>query len=449
MKTDLHHDVVIAGGGLAGVAAALSSARHKAKTLLIEKYGFLGGMGTAGLVNPFMSSATSTGVSLVGGLYTEICDRMRAIGGMLDRAFDAEALKYILQEMIMESGAEMLLHSCVTGTIISDNCISCLEIATKSGLITASADIVVDATGDADVAASAGVPFEFGNPATNLSQAMTLMFTVGGVNLRESLMYAMRNHKEMRFPKPVDEADIDRMLKGAMGVAGFYREVEAGKRAGEFPLDQDMVFFISLPHSGQVVVNTTHISGIDGTRSEDLTKAEIEGRRQVYALMAFMKKYMAGFQNAYLIQTATQIGVRESRRIIGEYVFSVDDVIQGSKFDDCILRSAYPVDIHSSAGKGYSKDEDRLPPVAPPAGDWYEIPYRCIVPLQVDNLLVAGRCVSATHEGQGAVRIMPNCIALGQAAGIASALCVKAGKIPRELEMSSLHNELIDAGAII
>ena len=449
MKSSLHYDVIVAGGGLAGCAAAISSARLGMKTLLVERYGFLGGMGTAGLVNPFMSSSTSTGEPLVGGIYTELCDNMRAIDGMLDRAFDPESMKYVLQEMVAESGVELLLHSCITGVIQSDDRINGLEISCKSSLMKVTADVVIDATGDADVASFAGVPYEFGNPEINMSQAMTLMFTVGGVNLHESLIYAMKNPDEMRFPKPVDESDINRMMKGAIGVAGYYKEVEAAKRSGEFPLEQDMVFFITLPHSGQVVVNTTHICGFDGSKSEDLTKAEIEGRRQAFALMKFMKKYLPGFENSYLMQTAAQVGVRESRRIIGEYVFSVDDVRNGAKYDDCILRSAYPVDIHSSAGKGYSRDEDRLPPVAPPAGSWYEIPYRCIVPLKVDGLLVAGRCVSASHEGHGAVRIMPNCIALGQAAGAAASLAVKTGTLPREIDTKTLRSTLLDAGAII
>lgn len=449
MKSNHQYDVIVAGGGLAGVAASVSAARQGMKTLLVERYGFLGGMGTAGLVNPFMSSNTSTGVPLVGGIYTEICDRMRAIDGMLDRAFDPEAMKYVLQEMVVESGVEILFHSCVTDVVMSGNRITGLQLTCKSGRLAVTAQVVIDATGDADAAAFAGVPYEFGNPAIGMSQAMTLMFTVGGVNLRESLLYAMRNPDEMRFPKPADESAVDKMLKGAIGVAGFYKEVEFAKRVGEFPLEQDMVFFISLPHSGQVVVNTTHIGGIDGTRSEDLTKAEIEGRRQVFALMKFMVRYLPGFEDAYLMQTAAQIGVRESRRIVGEYIFTVDDVKNGTRFEDCVLRSAYPVDIHSSVGKGYSRDEDPRPPLIPPAGSWYEVPYRCLVPMKVDGLLVAGRCASASHEGHSAVRIMPNCIALGQAAGTAAALSVKSGMMPRHVDVSNLRSVLLDSGAII
>ncbi|MHB0997831.1 MAG: FAD-dependent oxidoreductase [Armatimonadota bacterium] len=449
MESGNHFDILVAGGGLAGVAAAVSAARLGANTLLIERYGFLGGMGTAGLVNPFMSSSLSSGEPLVGGIYSEICARMIDMGAMYGRAFDAEALKYVAQEILLESGAGLLLHSVVTGALIAQNNILGLEVNTKSGCYQIGGDIIIDATGDADIAAMSGAPFEFGNPELGMAQAMTMMFTIGGVDVRKSLMYAKDHPDEMRFPKPPGESAVEGMLKSAVGVAGFYDKVNAARAAGEFDLDQDMVFYITLPAPGQVVVNTTHISGIDGTKSEDLTRAEIEGRRQVFTLMKFFNKYVPGFENARLLQTATQVGVRETRRIIGEYVFNVDDVKAGRKFLDAVMRSAYPVDIHSSAGKGYSKDEDRLPPVAPPPGSWYEVPYRCLVPKDVDRLLVAGRCISATHEGQGAVRIMPNCIALGQAAGTAAAICVQDNLIPRAVDLVKLRTLLIEQGAII
>lgn len=449
MESEIRYDVIVAGGGLAGAAAAISAARLDVSTLLVERYGFLGGMGTAGLVNPFMSSSSSTGEPLIGGVYQEICARMRSMDAMLGRAFEPEALKFVLQEMVIEAGAHLLLHSHVTGTFMAENLVVGLEVNKKSGSSAFNSSIVVDATGDADVSALAGAPYESGDACTGMAQAMTLMFTVGGVDVRSALLHAMDHPDDMRFPKPASESAVDAMLKGAIGVAGFYGSVELARRAGEFPLQQDMVFFITLPTPGQVVVNTTHITGMDGTLSEDLTRAEIEGRRQTFALMKFMKKHLPGFQNAYLLQTAAQVGVRESRRIKGDYTFSVDDVRNGSRFDDCIMRSAYPVDIHSSAGKGYSRDEDRMPAVGPPAGSWYEVPYRSLLPLDVEALLVAGRCISATHEGQGAVRIMPNCIALGQAAGTSAAICVQNGTTPRNVDVNELRRVLIENGAII
>lgn len=450
VEIDKQYDVIVAGGGLAGVAAAVSAARLGAKTLLIERYGFLGGLGTAGLVNPFMSFCTSDGKPLVGGFFAEICDRMRQMGGMLDRAYDPEAMKFVAQELVLESGCHLLMHAWVTGARMSGTDIVGVEVLTKSGTKELDGKIIIDATGDADASAMAGAPFEFGDPANGLAQAMTLMFTVGGVDVRKSLVYAKDHPGEMRFPKPPSEEAVERMMQGAVGIAGFFSLVEQARSKGEFPLPQDLVFCISLPTPGQVVVNTTHIGGVDGTTSEDLTKAEIEGRRQTMALMTFFRKYIPGFEGAYLLQTAAQVGVRETRRVMGEYIFSADDVADGRKFADVVMRSAYPVDVHAPDDKGYKKVEDQpLRPGAPPPRDWYEVPYRSLVPLEVDNLLVAGRCISATHEGQGAVRIMPNCMALGQAAGTAAGLCIKHAVNPRALDTSVLRRNLLEQGAII
>jgi len=443
-------DVIVAGGGVAGIAAAVSCAKLGVETLLVERYGFLGGLGTAGLVNPFMSSFTSDGKPLVGGFYADICARMREMGGMLDRAYDPEAMKFSAQEMLLESGSRLLLHSWVTGARMSGREIVGVEALTKAGTRELDARIVVDATGDADLAAMAGARYEIGNPETGATQAMTLMFTIGGVDVRKSLQYAKENPDEMRFPKPASDEAVEQMMRGAVGIAGFFAKVEAAREKGEFPLPQDLVFYITLPIPGQVVVNTTHVCGCDGTSSEDLTKAEIEGRRQAMALMKFFRKYIPGFEDAYLLQTATQIGVRETRRVIGEYVFNADDVRDGRKFPDAVMRSAYPVDVHSGTSTGYKKKDEREErPGYPPPGDWYEVPYRCLIPLEIENLLIAGRCLSATHEGQGAVRIMPNCMALGQAAGVAAALCVKHGVCPRKLDGALLRKHLLDQGAIL
>ncbi|MCL6518548.1 MAG: FAD-dependent oxidoreductase [Armatimonadetes bacterium] len=449
MNIDNNFDVIVAGGGVAGIAAAVCSSRIGVKTLLIERYGFLGGLGTAGLVNPFMSSCTSRGEQLVGGFFKEICDRMADMGGMFGRAFDPEAMKFVAQEMLLESGGHLLLHSWITGVRVVGKRVIGVEVLTKSGMINLDGAVTIDATGDGDVSAMAGAPFEMGSPEHGMTQAMTLMFTIGGVDIRKALVYAKDNPDQMRFPKPQTDADVERLLKTSVGVAGFYKEVDEARSKGEFPLPQDMVFFIALPTPGHVVVNTTHIGGLDGTRSEDLTQAEIEGRRQTMALMKFFRNYVPGFENAYLVQTATQIGVRETRRILGEYVFTAEDVVTGRKFPDSVLRSAYPVDIHRPTGIGYSRADDGKPTNAPPPGDWYEVPYRCLVPREIENLLVAGRCLSATHEGQGAVRIMPNCMALGQAAGVAAALCVREDVTPRKLDYKLLRDYLLDQGAII
>ncbi len=431
------------------MAAAVSAARSGASTLLIEKYGFLGGLGTAGLVNPFMSSHTSTGEPLVGGFFREICARMDEMGGLFGRAFDPEAMKLASQELALEAGAELLLHTSVTGVRMNGREIAGVDALTRGGIRSIGARVVVDATGDGDLAAMAGAPFEMGGPGHGLTQAMTLMFTVGGVEMRKCLEYALKHPDQMRFPKPADEEAVERLLQGAVGVAGFYKEVDEAREKGEFPIPQEMVFFIALPTPGQVVVNTTHIGGVDGTDSWDLTKAEIECRRQAAALMKFFRGYVPGFEDSYLIQTATQVGIRETRRIMGEHVFNVEDVSEGRKYADVVMRSAYAVDIHSPVGRGYVRKDDGKPGIGPPPGGWYEVPYRCLVPLEVEQLLVAGRCISSTHEGQAAMRIMPNCMALGQAAGTAAALSVRHEVAPRKLDAALLRKALLGQGAII
>jgi hypothetical protein len=192
------------------------------------------------------------------------------------------------------------------------------------------------------------------------------------------------------------------------------------------------------------------VGDVVGTSAEDLTRAEIEGRRQVAALMGFVKRYVPGFEDSCLLRTAAQIGVRETRRIIGEYVFGVEDIVSARKFDDAVARLAYPVDIHPGNGQGYNRQEELEDgPVGPPAGDWYEIPYRCLLPLGVENLLVAGRCISSTQESNSAIRIMPCCAAVGQAAGTAAALSLKQDTTPRTLDRESLLRALRDQGALL
>lgn len=445
----LHYDILVCGGGLAGVASAIASARLGAKTLLIERYGFLGGMATAGLVNPFMTHKASDGTPLIAGLFDELCARLDGEGGLKGNTFDSEAMKLVLQEMVVQSGAEMRLHSSITGALMNESSIRGVSTVGKSGMEEIGASRVIDATGDGDVAASAGAAFQKGDAAEGAPQAMTLMLDVGGVDLRRVLQYVRDHPDQMRFPKLTADSDVEAMAEGVVSVAGYYDLVEKAKAKGDFRLPGDLVFYISRPRRGEVVVNTTHVGNVDGTSTLELTCAEIEARRQAAALAEFLRDYIPGFENSYPARTATQIGVRETRRITGDYVFSEEDVVSAAKFPDAIARLAYPVDVHSPKGLGYTREEEESKPAAPPPGDWYEIPYRCLLPLGLDNLLVAGRCVSSTHEGQGAIRIMPCCIAMGQAAGTAAALSVKCGVSPRNLEFSNLRDTLIKQGALL
>jgi len=244
-------------------------------------------------------------------------------------------------------------------------------------------------------------------------------------------------------------ADPARLAEGIISAAGYYDLVAEAKAKGDYAAPGDLIFYIGRPRKGEVVFNTTHVGNVDGTKAEDLTRAEIESRRQMMSIVAFVNKYIPGFENAYLMRSAAHVGTRETRRIIGDYVFGPADVVEGKKFDDSICRLAYPVDIHSGKGDGYTRDQDRQKPRVPPAGDWYEIPYRCLLPKGLENVLVAGRCVSSTHEGQSAIRIMPPCAAMGQAAGTAAALSIENGTPPRQIDTTTLLAELRKQGALV
>lgn len=409
-------DVLVAGGGPAGIAAAVAARRTGAETVLIERYGFLGGMATAGLVNPFMGWHAA-GRPLVAGIFQEMVDRMSALDGYGARrqptAFDPEAFKLAADELVTGSGARVRFHALVTAVEMDGTRISRAVTRSKTGGESWTAAAFVDCTGDADVAFLAGAPCDEGREPDGLTQPMTLNFRMAGVAVS-------------RMPS---RGEINRLY-------------DAAKAEGRVscPRENVLLFHTTSPHV--VHFNTTRVVGLSPTSAADLTTAEIEGRRQAHELARFLIADVPGFERASLQQCAPQIGIRESRRIRGRYALSGEDVVAGRKFPDGIARSNYPIDIHSPTGAGTQIQH-------PPSGDYYEIPYRCLVPLDVDNLLVAGRCISATHEGQSALRIMPTCFAMGQAAGAAAAIAAARGVSPADVPADELRDALRAAGQII
>lgn len=403
------YDVIVAGGGPAGTGAAISAARLGKKVLLIERYGFLGGNWTAALVNPFPYVQYEER----GGIVHEIVNRLKAEGawgGWIDRCFDFEAMKRLLDTMMIEAGVDLLLHSWVADVVKDDNQVTGVIVENKSGRGAWLADVVIDCTGDGDAAARAGAEFVVGRASDGLTQPMTLMFKISGTNFNQT-----------------DKSELFEMFR------------EVVEREG---LDYDYNFrhpyVLVLPGKDKAICQITHIRRLNGADARDLTEAEIEGRRRVYAVFNLMKRHIERFADIELEETGSQIGVRESRRILGDYVLIKEDLEQGRQFEDGIVDCFNHMDIHEPDG------EDMVYHRVEP----YQIPYRCLLPKGLDGILTAGRCISGTHESLAAYRLSGVCVALGQGAGTAASLALDTGTTVREISIPILRESLIKQGVL-
>jgi len=409
-----HWDVIVVGGGPGGVPAAVAASRNGARVLLVEAYGFLGGMATNALVHPYMKYNAGETI-LSRGLFEEFVDIMRGHGVILDdrKHFDAEPMKGLVDRFVLDAGCDLLLHARAVGVLMDGGTVKAVRVFHKGGIEDLSADIVIDSTGDGDISAWSGATVEVGRREDNACQPMTTSFRMANVDVG-------------RIP-PREE--INRLYDGA-------------KERGEVKNPRENVLYFKSVHPDVIHFNTTRIVGRSALDGWSMTGAEIEGRRQVDDMVRFLKKHVAGFENAYLMKIGPQIGVRESRRVMGRYVLTADDVLEARHFDDGIACASYDIDIHNPAGTGTVIK--RLKP-----GTYYEIPYRCLLPGGVDNLIVASRCISATHEAHSSLRVMPIVWALGQAGGTAAAICVKRHLPPGDVDTRELRRTLADQGAFV
>jgi glycine/D-amino acid oxidase-like deaminating enzyme len=442
------YDVLVVGGGNAGCAAALASARRGARTLLVERYGFLGGTATAAMVGPWMTFHSGE-KRIVGGIAQEIVERLKAIGGSPGHIhdssdyvstitpFDPEIHKALLFDLMAESGVHLLLHAYFLRALRGPDGVEGAVFATVGGEREHRAAYTIDATADAYVAASAGVATQQGDERGRVQPA-SLMFRLSHVDLNRTAAYVRMHPDQMRTSLKAHE----RRAPALTAVAGLYELWNDALSHEEVDVPRELVSFFISPYPDEVTVNMTRVTGIDPLDPDDLTRAEVESRKQVMQLLDFFRKRVPGFENARLAATGTQIGVRESRRIVGEYTLTRDDVLQARRFDDAVARSAYPIDIHNPSGSGTVTHRLDL-------GQSYEIPYRCLVPARVDRLLVAGRCISTTHEALASTRLTPTVMTLGQAAGTAAALAKRSGASLRSIDTQLLRHMLTEDGVVL
>ena len=444
-------DVLIIGGGPAGVCAAISAARFGASTVLVEEGGFCGGMATRGLVGPFMTCYDAEGKEMIiRGLFEEIVDRMVASGFAIHPAevmggtaftswikvghdhvtpFEAEGLKLILDEMLMEAGVKVLYHTTFLQPIMDEKKITGAVVASKSGIQGISAKMVIDATGDGDVAYRCGAEYEMGNEELGLMQPATMFFRISNVDTDRV------------------EADIQANLhnfyrKEGVNYRSFHWRVTEARENGDWSMDRVSIGLFRMPKKDEWCVNTSRIMNVDSTDSESLTKAEILGRKQVDEILNFLRKYVPGCEDARLKSTASYIGIRESRHIKGEYRLTAEDLLSAKVPEDSILIAANSVDVHGRFGPKSNE-------YTPINGSYYGVPYRSLIPLGIDGLLLAGRCISADSTAAGAIRVMPPCMAMGQAAGTAAAMAAKQNIPVRDVEISLLQEQLKNNGVCL
>ena len=419
-------DVLVCGGGPAGFCAAVAAARAGARTLLIEQTNCLGGIATAGGHNHLcLYTEWGTDVRVVGGVAYEMAERVESLGygritgGSVD--FELDGMKLVLEQMAAEAGVKLLYHTLFAEAMRRGDAVAGAFIQNKSGRQAVLARQVIDATGDADVAASAGAPYEMGRPGDGACQPATLMFTIGGVDWQRVRDFRGPNHSL---------TDVWKRAQAAGDMEGFQ--------------DRVMGWWWTPTRCDQVGVNFTHLLGTDCTSAESITAATVEGRRQAFHMIPVFRKYVPGMESCYLISTAALLGTRESRRIIGKTVLGTDDLMARREWPDAVCYGSFFIDIHNCTGPGMDDETWQ-----PENGFRYQIPYRAMLPQRVENLLVAGRCISVSHRALGSTRVMPQCAALGEAAGAAAALSIEAGCTPAALSAAKLQEHLRGAGAMV
>lgn len=440
-------DVAVIGGGCSGIAAAIAAARIGANVIIVDRLGFLGGMATAALVSPMMTFHAKSG-QIIDGIGQQLVDRLHEQGfspghvpdtiGFVPTVtpIDPEGFKLIAMEMVLEAGAKPLLHQLVVDVDSDNGKVKSVIAVGLTSLSRIKASVFIDCTGNARLVELGGGELACGREADSLTQPATMIFRVGNVDLHEIVDFIKANPEDFILGCAPKDLDAEQPL----AVAGFFGKVREGVEHGVFHVDRDRLLLFSGVMPGEVVVNVTRVKVLDPADPVDITRAEIEGRRQVYDVFQFLKTRIPGFSAAQLIGTGCQIGIRETSRPVGDYILTQEDLLSGRDFADSVARGAFPIDIHSPDGKGLTALKlDRS----------YAIPYRCLRPKGLTNLLCAGRAISVTHEAYASTRVMPTCLATGQAAGTAAAIAIGREGDVRDIDIDVLRATLVRNGAIL
>jgi len=451
-------DVLVVGGGTSGFIAAIAAARNGASCLIVEQYGFLGGTMTASLLPHCQTFYDSKGNQIIKGIPQELIERLEKEKGALghlprppiywgtDTPYDGEVYKKITDDMVKEEGVDVLFHTFACEPIIYGQELKGIIIQNKSGRQIILADITIDCTGDGDIAAFAGAPYKKGRDSDGLCQGVSFQFEMLNVDLDKTATYiqSTKNKDKNILWALSDSGVIGKKLDSKK--ESFVRLVGTIPKdiiqKDKLPADFE-VFTMESIREGRVIMGHPHVLNVDATNAKSLTEANFKGRRKVHKFVSVLKKYIPGFENAYLNRIAPHIGVRETRRIIGDYVLTSDDIKSSKVFFDSVAKGAFPIDVHSTEKLG---DEDNIFEYLESA---YTIPFRCLIPKKLKNILVAGRCISTDREANGSIRVTPTCMALGQAAGTAASLCVLKQVSPRELEIKELQNLLKSQGVVL
>ena len=434
-------DVLVIGGGPAGIAASICAARHGAKTVLCEAHGYLGGMSTAGMVGPFMTCYDpKMEYQVIIGFFEEFVCRLEEEGGAIHPSrieagssyaawrirghahvtpFSSESIKSVAETMCLEAGVDLLYNAVFQYAVMDGERIEAAIFATKQGLMAVKAKTFVDCTGDADVAFRAGAPYEVGANNNGCPQPASMFFIIDGVDKEK--LEAYRGQHE----------DISAMW--------FMDVVKAARERGEYPIPREKVAIYESV-DGTFRVNMSRLNDFDFVDPVEITRAEIEGRMQVRIIFDFLRRNIPGCENIRLLESAPSLGVRESRRIIGEFVLKGSEMKLSTRHDDDIFLSGNRFDTHVGSRVIYENVVNGQP---------YGVPYRILLPQKVSNLLVAGRCASGDQECIAAIRVMPPCFAMGHAAGIAAAMTISDGVTPAQVDTQKLREHLKNENCLL